>query len=259
MLVGFVVECHRDGADHKVIDHLVRKLRPDIDPRFRFCGSKGKLFQDCGKMVEALFEVDRCESVFVIWDLYPCDEQFQTGGSPSCVKERGYVLKTLRPRDATRTVLLCITHELEAWLLADGRALKDIIEKVEHPIKPIADERKAEEVLRPKFRLDGLFKQNGRRGYEDRVWALKIITKASLAVARRTIGEGSCNRAREGGRGDRSRVRAASAPGRGEGRGLRFECCWPGVTAGAAGHLVSQAASRGSGRGRTRPLRRELR
>jgi hypothetical protein len=181
MKVGFVVECHRDGADHKVIEHLARKLLAGIQPHFRFCGNKRKLFEDCGKLVEGLFEVDRCESVFVIWDLIPCDDEFQSDGSPSCVKEREFLLKTLRPRDAARTVPLCITHELEAWLLADGSALKNLLERAEHPIKPIGDEKKPEEVSNPKKRLDNLFKQDGRRGYEDRVWALKIAERASLS------------------------------------------------------------------------------
>ena len=38
MKVGFVVECGPDGADYKVIDHLVRKLRPTFQPQFVYGG-----------------------------------------------------------------------------------------------------------------------------------------------------------------------------------------------------------------------------
>lgn len=59
MRIGFVLECHRDGADHKVMEHVVRALRGDLELLFQLCGSKRALFEDCGKQVEALFTVER--------------------------------------------------------------------------------------------------------------------------------------------------------------------------------------------------------
>ena len=70
MKVGFLVECGPKGADEQVLRFLVNTLRSDIDPRFATCGSKRVILQECGDYVESLFTVERCEKVFVVWDLW---------------------------------------------------------------------------------------------------------------------------------------------------------------------------------------------
>lgn len=178
MKVGFVLECHREGADHQVIRYLVDELRKDIVAHFRFAGSKRELFADCGGMVEKLFTADRCDRVFVIWDLIPCDDEYTHKGKPCRAKERDSLRKMLRREDVERTVMLCITHELEAWLLADGNAVKAELEKPTHPLKPIADEKRPEAIPNPKARLRALFNEHRRRDYDDKVHALRIIKRA---------------------------------------------------------------------------------
>ncbi|HSN98720.1 MAG TPA: DUF4276 family protein [Candidatus Nanopelagicales bacterium] len=176
MRVGFVLECHRDGADHKVIEHLVRALRKDVDPRFACCGSKRVLFDECGKFVEGLFEAERCERVFVVWDLVPCDGAYlDEKGRPCRSRERAYLRQALRNKDRARTVMLCITHELEAWLLCDSGALEAVLARPTHPIERIGDMKRPEELPNPKKHLGGLFKKHRGRDYEDRVHALQIM------------------------------------------------------------------------------------
>ena len=77
MIVGFIVECGPNGADEQVLKHLVKKLRPDIVPRFSTCGvrGKGEILAKCGTMVTKLFDDEHCAKVFVVWDLMPCNEE----------------------------------------------------------------------------------------------------------------------------------------------------------------------------------------
>lgn len=177
--VGFVVECHRDGADHKVISHVVEQTRSELRAHFVYTGSKKALFEDCPKIVETLFDVERCDRVFVVWDLMPCDEDFREADKPSCEKERGHLWARLRPqdRDNKKTVMLCITHELDNWLLADGAALTAVLSRPTHPIKPISDEKRPEDIPNPKALLKKHFKQHGRGEYEDVLHAAKIIAQ----------------------------------------------------------------------------------
>lgn len=184
MKVGFVVECFRDGADHKVLQHLVAHLNPRIKTSFACAGSKRVIFEDCGRLVEGLFEAEGCERVFVVWDLVPSDHHDQ--GKPSCVHERAHILAKLREIDRSRTILLCVTNELEAWLLADGSAIKTVVERPSHPIGRIADIKKPEQDPNPKKTLNRIFHEHrGQRfDYMDAVHAIKIIEKASLRKLR---------------------------------------------------------------------------
>jgi hypothetical protein len=177
MRVGFVLECHRDGADYKVLKHLVGVLRKDVEPHFVCCGSKRVLFEECGNQVSGLFDDDRCHQVFVVWDLIPCDGVFHHEGRPCRARERKHLVDALRKQDVDRTVMLCVTHELEAWLLADGKALEAVLAKPTHPIERIADMKRPEELPNPKKHLNALFTKH--RGpyypYDDRVHALQIL------------------------------------------------------------------------------------
>ncbi len=177
MKVGFVLECFRDGADHKVIEHVVRAVRPDVGRVYMCSGSKRVLFESCSKLVEGLFVAERCDRVFVVWDLIPCDAGFQERGKPSCVKERQHLWHSLRPEDRAKTVMLCIAQELDSWLLADGAALGAVLSRKTHPIKPIGDEKKPEAIRNPKANLKKLFKEHGRGEYDDVIHAVKILSE----------------------------------------------------------------------------------
>lgn len=174
--VGFMVECARDGADHKVIDHVVRRLRPDVDPVFAFLGSKRNLLTDGPSLVAGLLTSDHCARVFVVWDLIPCDLP-DPRGSPCRRNERAALLAALTREgvDLSRVTLVCITYELEAWLLADGAAITAVLERPTHPIKKIKSERRPEEHPNPKKTLQKLFKEHRGKDYLDARHAIEIV------------------------------------------------------------------------------------
>lgn len=175
MRVGFAVECHRDGADHKGIEHLVSVLNPRIEPFFLWSGSKRVLLRDCGTHVEELFDNYECERAFVVWDLIPSDAEHQHEGKSCRRKEREHFLEKLRPQDRQRTVLLCIPQELEAWLLADSEALKTVLGSKSHPVRRIRNVLRPEEEANPKTTLTRLFNEHSPWPYNDVVHAVKII------------------------------------------------------------------------------------
>ncbi len=177
--VGFVVECCEDGADQKVIEHVIRAMNLELTPIFRFTRSKRFLFEDCGKLVESLFKIEGCSRVFVVWDLLPCNNEFHDKGKPSCVMERDYLRRSLPEdfRGREKTVMLCITHELENWLLADGAALTAVLSRDEHKARAIPDDKKPEKDKNPKGILKKLFDQVVHTKFIDTIHVPQIISK----------------------------------------------------------------------------------
>lgn len=82
--------------------------------------------------------------------------------------------------------MLCIPHELEAWLLVDGAALQTALSRPTHPAARIADDKEPERHTNPKKVLSKIFQNNGKpRGYEDVPWAARIIVHADLGKIER--------------------------------------------------------------------------
>lgn len=188
MRVGFVLECGEDGAEHAVFKYLVAKLRPAVTPVFVFMNNKGALFRGCAAKVEGLFDIERCVRVFVVWDLIP-PEVLDAAKKKSCKAERAELLAKLRPEDRSpeRTTLLCISQELEAWLLADGTAIDDFLfakkASTHRDKKPIADDKKPEREPNPKKRIGKLFDEarGGSFEYSDIDHAIEIVKRANLS------------------------------------------------------------------------------
>jgi hypothetical protein len=177
--VGFVLECQRDGAEHQILEHVISVHCPNVAPVYNFQRSKGYLLKGAGEAVAGLLDAEHCARVFVIWDLMPCDVAFRNRGRPSCHNERAHVLGLLRATDVARTTLLCVTHEIEAWLLADGTALAMALSTAAHQVGTIADDKDPEGHRDPKAALTRIFRNNGKsRGYEHIPYAKRIITNA---------------------------------------------------------------------------------
>jgi hypothetical protein len=176
--VGFVVECGRDGADHKVFRLLAEHLRPGLAHEFRFMDNKRKLFDQGDAVVDLLLTSTKCDHVFLIWDLMPCDAEFQLK-KPWCVQERSFLIDKLASRgvDLGRVTLLCITHELEAWLLVSGTALEELLKRQTHSIEPISHEKHPERHPNPKKTLTQLFNKHRGVDYQDMVHAHQIAEK----------------------------------------------------------------------------------
>lgn len=180
MRVGFVVECGPQGAESKVIPHLARMIEATleiVDPIT--LGSKRLLKENCGEWAKAL--LDRgCARVLIMWDLLPAWGEYEGSGCRHDDKEE--IFQSLKDAgldlNDNRIRLVCIEKMLEAWLIADERALSDFLLPLTHRSK-IKRYKKPESISDPKSALMTLFRKSGGRfrRYEDRIHAIQIAQK----------------------------------------------------------------------------------
>lgn len=173
MKVGMIFECGPAGADKAVCELLARRLKPSIQIISVTLDNKPKLLADCGQAAAQLFQ-DGCERVIIVWDLYP---PWRTCGTKPCRREdRQAIARSLKKANvkSKSVYLVCIEEELEAWLIADGRALSAVLSRPAHPVK-VKDTLKPERVGTPKTRLKKLFQQHRDQPYTDRLHAEKIV------------------------------------------------------------------------------------
>lgn len=172
MRLGMIFECGPDGADMKVCERLVQHLRPDAIIRSITLDNKPKLIAGCGAVAAMLLK-EGCGNVIIVWDLYPAwRERVQR---PCRAEDRRLIMDSLRTAGVGSCAhLVCIEQELEAWLLADGRAISSVLSTTAHPVR-VKNVKNSESVNNPKKRLNELFKQNTGRPYNDIVHAEKII------------------------------------------------------------------------------------
>jgi hypothetical protein len=173
MKVGMIFECGKEGADKKVCEYLAQKLLPDIEISSITLTNKPKLLRECGEQTAMLLK-EGCEQVLIIWDLYP---PWREHNEKPCRKEdRERIFSSLKEAGVTspNVYLICIREELEAWLIADGRALSTVLSTPAHPVK-IKDTKKPDNVKNPKGKLRKIFKETIGRDYNDMVHAEKIV------------------------------------------------------------------------------------
>ena len=193
MKIGLITEGVKDGADQAVCSHLTmmicREANVECQVVCRPLGNLPALKTDCGTTA-ALLLADGCDRVIILWDLHP---GWRTDGEPPCRQEhRKDILASLTTAevDASRIALVCIEEELEAWLLADHRAVTRFIES-----KPVRDRRVSisqarspEHIDKPKTRLDNIVRQYWGRQYADRVHAIQIVQQfPDLRHIRRSV------------------------------------------------------------------------
>ncbi len=178
MKVGFIVECGPKGAEVNVIPYLARLVDQSIEVDNPVSlDDKDKLRRDCGPWVKKL--LDRgCERVLIVWDLMPDWDEYKGRGCRHDDKEKIYAsLKSadIQPRD-DRVRLVCIEKMLEAWLLADERALSAFLQTEAHPVR-IPRRKKTEAIQDPKSALNTLFNKSASRyrRYVDREHAIQIV------------------------------------------------------------------------------------
>jgi hypothetical protein len=137
--LGLVLECGKGGPDELVMTCLVRRLSPETQVVTRSRGNKRAIFNEGLETAQALVEVDRCDLVLVQWDTKPYWE-----GPPaarSCEDEAGELREKLAAlpdcSEATKQKirLLCLSVELETWLLADPAAIREHLSTATHPCK----------------------------------------------------------------------------------------------------------------------------
>ena len=175
MRIGLITEGVTDGADQKVCEYLINQLRPEAKIVSRPLGSLKDLRTDCGNTA-ALLLAEGCERILIVWDLYP---SWREDGAPPCRHEdKEAIFGALREAEVelTRVCLVCIEEELEAWLLADGRALSHFFSTPNRAVK-IGDKKHPERVDCPKTLLTRLMKEHTGRLYTDRVHARQIVER----------------------------------------------------------------------------------
>jgi len=175
MKVGMLFECGPYGADKSVCEHLVHMLDPDIEVASVTLDNKPNLVSECGIFAAQLL-ADGCDRIIIIWDLYPA---WREKGQRPCRKEDCEMIRhSLATAEVTldNVYLVCIQEELEAWLLADGRAISAVLSKPTHPVK-VKDKKKPEAIKNPKKQLNKIFQENTGRPYVDRQHAKMIVEK----------------------------------------------------------------------------------
>lgn len=156
-------------------EYLVRQLHPNIEVVSVTLTEKRTLISQCGEAAAQLLG-DNCQRVVIVWDLYP--PWRKKGEKPCRHEDREAILESMQRAGVTSTNvhLVCIREELEAWLIADNRAIEIAISKlVDHKRPRIAKVTDPDSVSKPKARLMKLFTQHTPRQYEDHIHAIKIV------------------------------------------------------------------------------------
>lgn len=173
MKVGLILECGPDGADKKVCEHVLRRLVPKIEVVSITLDDKRKLIEQCGVSAAQLIR-DGCERVVIIWDLWPAWREKKA--KPCRKTDRENISQSLNNAGVKNpsVYLVCIEEELEAWLIADGRALSTVLSKPSHQVS-IGHRKHVHKVKKPKTELMKIFQQQGGFEYRDLNHAEKII------------------------------------------------------------------------------------
>jgi len=163
MRIGMIFECQPDGPDQKVCEYAVSCLAPNIEFKSTCLNSKPELIHNCGFHAKRFLN-NKYDHVIIVWDLYPAWSQ----APPSSTRDRAQIRRALRAANVPlkRISLICIEQMLEAWLLADERALSEVLSTKTRPvsIKPVS--RAPDRIHRPKQRLKDIFKEHLPGGYK---------------------------------------------------------------------------------------------
>jgi hypothetical protein len=178
MRVGFILECGPEGAEAKVIPHLAGKIDASIQVEEPVTlDSKKKLRKECGRWAKALLN-RKCDRVLILWDLLP--DWGEAGGRGCRHEDKEQISESIRnagidPNDS-RIQLICIEKMLEAWIVADNRAVKAFLETSAHPMR-IPACRRPDTVRDPEAILNRHFRQTRFRKYVDREHAIGIVRR----------------------------------------------------------------------------------
>ena len=172
MKIGMIFECGPAGADKKVCEYFARQLQPGLEIMSVTLDDKPRLINDCGRAAAQLLR-DGCDRVLIIWDLYPAWREKKQ--KPCRREDRLAIHKSLENAGVplAKTHLICITAELEAWLIADGRAISAVLSTPAHPVS-IPDRKRTETLKNPKGQLMNMFKEKSGKPYSDLQHAEKI-------------------------------------------------------------------------------------
>ena len=171
--VGIICECGPEGAEVQVFPELAGRIDASLKIECVPLDQKPKLIRECGKTAATLF-TQGCQRVVIVWDLYPAWREREN--RPCRREDRLAIHESLTAAGVApdRVGLVCLREELEAWLIADGRAVSAVLSTPAHPVR-IRHGRNPESIRNPKKRLGQIFKQNTGRQYSDRQHAIQIV------------------------------------------------------------------------------------
>lgn len=185
MKIGLILECQPDGPDQQVCEYLLEQLQPNAEVISITLSNKLNLIARCGDTAAQLFQ-ESCQRVIIVWDLYP---PWRPRGDNPCRREdREEIFRSLEQAGVAlaNVYLVCIREELEAWLLADRRAISSAIARMTGRRRPrIADTKKPELVRNPKKRLINIFTQHTHRPYQGHDHAIRIIRESDFNKIKR--------------------------------------------------------------------------
>jgi hypothetical protein len=158
MKVGIICEGRPDGEDAKVFEHFANRIAPYATIKTFPLGNKPELIREAGRVVAGLFETGY-DRVLIMWDIMP--RWGSPDGEAQDTQEIQVSLASAGVAAHPCVFLIAIHKMLEAWLLADGKALSAVLSRPAHPVK-VSNTGKADTVEDPKKRLENLFKRHGK-------------------------------------------------------------------------------------------------
>ena len=183
MKIGMILECGPNGADKKVYEYLAKQLDPHIVVVSSTLGSKSTLVEKCGAEAKALLEIESCERVIIVWDLYPPWKERRQ--RPCRFNDCKLIKDTLHKaglteRQLERVYLVCIEKELETLLFADAQAIEMYLRSMTRRSCRIGSIRNPEHLPNPKGRLIQIFQEQTGQKYLDTRDAEKIIKLVNI-------------------------------------------------------------------------------
>jgi hypothetical protein len=170
--VGIICECGPQGAEVQVFPELARRIDASLEIDCVPLDQKPRLIRECGRVAANLL-AQGCNRVAIVWDLYPAWRERKS--RPCRREDRLAIHESLSAAqvDSERVKLICIREELEAWMIADGRAVSAVLSTPAHRVR-VKDGRNPEAIRNPKKRLGQIFQQHTSRQYSDRQHAIAI-------------------------------------------------------------------------------------
>lgn len=175
MRIGIIVESAPGGPDMQVCSHVALQLRPEAKIEVSTLINKRRLIEECGAQAASLLEISQCDRIIIVWDLRPPWKE--DGGQPCRHEDCEQILQSLRDAgaDLGRVHLVCIEAMLEAWLLADRRAITSVISEITgRPCRCVPNTPNPQHIPDPKDRLDRFFRDRNARSYIHHMHAIKI-------------------------------------------------------------------------------------
>ena len=174
--IGFIFECGPEGPDIKVFRYLINLIDATIKFIPRSLGDKKKLIANCSLVSKNLL-AEGCEKVFIVWDLYPPWRDSKPCRFEDRKNINDSLKKVLKNNQLNKIVLLCISGELESWLIADEKVIECYIKSriKPHAPKEITKFRHPDREKDPKNILCKMFSKNHLTLYNDVIDAEKIV------------------------------------------------------------------------------------